>query len=1027
MKIRIFTVIMFGLVLFSATLMMSTQISYAADQVIIQDTDSSFKYYNDVGSSADSSTSDNSSAKMSNDSVNWNITYLKSDFIALKPGILYDIYFKVKVKHATTNPTGSAFKMAVWDNTHGAHILSPKFIPASDTQDMVWEEYKIGTFKPNSSVNQLVFYVAGVNNAAQVSDIYVDYIVFKEHVDYTIEDTDFVLYSDSIGATVSNDPYTQDNSAAVLNNGPVAEWAVQAPIDMTQVEAGVPYIVGFNVYPERTDWDTSSGDMFGYLVYNNTMSSYVIPPTVIKSTDFPMTLEWTRYYNVRTAPITFNPAHTYHVAFYKVDNAAHFQAVKIDKVYLQKETPDDNQIQVMDANKNCIAICVFPYKISPSNQDGLHDTTEITYELPSMQTIDVSIFNTNGNTLVRQLINGASQSGEQMVVWDGKNDAGQFVANGLYVVKISNATQVLFKKNVQVVSGIELSGVPTVNHANDFIPRMVWFDGGLVPKYDAAAAAAYLNAAFNDISLANANTVSIVNMPSDHAELWFDIAADHNLKIIGMPLSHTVYSNEALANDETAMYTFLSNLVTPVMNKTALLQYYLRDEPPGDARTIYNLKQTKRILETIDPDHAVNFVFDNILAVSELNAELKPDALLNDIYPVTHLDQSGDPEAVGDFTHGYWDFTDQMDYFKLQTRKDIDNPAPYWLILQAFGGPSDWNKPWRNPTEAELRAMTYMAIGHDTKGFGYFVYQSEQGWTGMIDHEMNHTTRYSQIQTLFSELSSMEETILNMKRIGNAATASGGGLSTLYDHADITTHEDKLTGDKYLVVVNHDVHNSQNVTITIDRAKLGMDISSITNVYDNANISFTAGSNQYTINDLSFTPGSGKILKLTKSNTAFIGQDASFYIYNGATKNNDDVSASDSKSAMKIVQSTNGWDMQWWWDKTQLTPGVTYDLYVDVKIRYANDTITSYPYSAPPIIPSGQAFKTGIYDVTAGVLIGSPVDVAAASMENMLWHTIKVGTFIPSQTNTQYVYVYPANNPSQIYAVYVDRYYFVPQ
>lgn len=1000
---------LFLLIILAGVILVGSQVGYAEGLVTIQDTDSSFVYYNGVRSAPDSTTADNSSAKMINDSLNWNITYLKSDLSALKAGISYDVYFRVKVKHATPNPTGNAFKTAVWDNTYGTYVLSEKIITTSSTQDMVWKEYKIGTFKPNSGVNQLVFYVAGVNNVTQVSEIYVDYIKFVEHTPYTIEDSSFTLYNDS---TRISDGKAKDNSAAVLVNGANPDWNVQAPIDSTKIEAGVPYKLMMVVYPQWANWDTSSGDVFGYLLYDNTTSSYVISPTIVRSTDWPVNLKFPIYFDfTHNGTVTLDPSHTYNVCFYRVNNAANFPTVRIDKVYLEKSTIDDNPSQ---------SISAYPYKISPANGDGVNDTTDITYTLSSTQTIYVKIYNTGNDSLVRTLVDGVAQSGTNTVTWDGRNDTGQIVSNGLYVVKVSNSGGIIFKKNIEVITGVTLASPPP-NTANNFRPRSVWFEGGFVP-FSSTDASNYLTTTFTDIKNMNCNTVSIINMAYRSAaeySLWMDQANLQNLKVIAMPDPTQATENEALANDEVAMYNKLSDLIAPIKTKSNLLNYYLKDEPANSLNMATKLKNMKRMLETIDPVHPTSITYNFIEAVSMHYSNQKTQSLLSDIYP------AWEGGAVGNFKTGVWDFTDQMDYFNLQIRKDISNQAPYWMIVQAFGGTG---VGWRNPTAAELRAMTYLSLGHNSKGIGYFTYQSEQGWKSIVNEDLSHTATYTACQTLFSEIASMESTIKNMRRIGNVATAYGGGIAGIYANGDVTTHEDTVTGDKYIVVVNRDCTNSLTISIAINRSKLGMDISGIQDVYTGSNIPYTTDATSYSINNLAFAPGEGKIIKLLKSAamTTYTGQDSSFALYNGATNSNTDVSASDSKTAMKVVQPTNGWDFQWWWDRAQLTPGATYDLYAVVKIRYANDDVPqTNPYGTPPLVPAGNAFECGIYDVTAAQLVGSPVVIPSANMENMLWSTIKVGTFIPSQTNTQYVYVYPANNNSNIYAVYVDKFYFV--
>ncbi|WP_018759780.1 hypothetical protein [Paenibacillus terrigena] len=357
-----------------------------------------------------------------------------------------------------------------------------------------------------------------------------------------------------------------------------------------------------------------------------------------------------------------------------------------------------------------------------------------------------------------------------------------------------------------------------------------------------------------------------------------------------------------------------------------------------------------------------------------------------------------------------------MDFSSLQIRKRINDKAPMWTILQT-NNTTGW---LRNPTAAEIRAMTYEAIGHGSEGFTYFVYQTEVDWVGIVDENYNHTEDYGTVQTLFNEIETLKPTIKKMKRIAAAATTAGGG-NFAYPSADITTHEDIETGDKYLVIVNHDSIQPANVTITIDRAKLGMDITSITNMLDNANVTFTANSTSYIISNLNMAPGDGKVLKLTKSaaQTKYIGQDKAFHVNNGAVSNVTDISASDMKTAMHKITGSRTWNIQWFWDKTQLIPGETYDLYAVVKIKYAKDTYIDSSGAEHPFQPSGTAFSFGVYDLIAEKA------VAAESMEDMFWHTVKIGSFVPSQTGDQVVYIMPWDNPGNVLEIYVDQFYFV--
>lgn len=999
-NLAIIVLVLVGSLLFGA------QKCYAADYII---EDSSFNLYNGAIRVADTSASDGYSAKMTNTS-NWNIQYNNWDFSSLKAGTSYDVYVKVKVKHLVSNPTGNAFKIAAYDTTSGNYVMPAKTIAASDTQDMVWKEYKIGTFKPNLGVDKLCFYTEGSGNSSQISDIYVDCITFKEYIPYTIQDNEFRLFN---GATRVTDPMSTDNSAARMVNGPGADWKIQALIDGTKIDPGKSYKVQMLVWPERADWYTSSGDMFGYMVYDCTTGSYLVNPTTVQS----LNSNKLPYYMFKgTDPISINPSHDVRVIFYQVNNATQIPAFKVDYVSLVQVPEDDSFVSPITA---------YPYKISPANTDGLNDTTDITYTLPSSQTVYVRIYKDSDNSLVKTILNGAAQSGTNTVTWNGKNDSEQIVPNGLYYAKVSNTTGDLFKINIQVITGVTVTS--TANTAKNHFPKGVFYEGGAIP-YSISDARTYLDRTFNDIEALGADMVFVSNFHKKSAEVYtatLDKAAENNLKVIALPEGYTVY-NEGLYNDEVAMYNYLNSLVDSYKTHSALFGYYLRDEPEYDIKLADNMKDMKRMLETIDPNHPVFTTYCGADRL-ELHHSIQKNQVMN-IDPYG----AGAGRPVGDFTNifGYAGFSYEtyMDFSSLQPRKDIVDEAPMWTILQLQG----YGEQLREPTPEEVRAMTYEAIGHGSKGITYFLYQTECEMNGLVDPNLNHTIDYGTTQTLFSEIEILKPTIKNMRRINNTATTAGGGLTAsgqvIYPSADITTHEDIITGDKYLVVVNHDCQNSQNVTITIDKAKLGMKISSIENVYNNSNISFTSNANSYIISNLSFAAGDGKILKLVKdsSEEVYVGQDSDFSMWNGATKGNLDVSTSDSSTTKETVTSQQSWNAQWYWNKANLVPGATYDLYAVVKIKYAtdmyNDGGTLRLFS-----PSGNAINFGVWDCTTSSFVVPEQSVGASSFENMFWKTIKIGSFIPSQTNSQVVYIGAANNPNNVQTVYVDKFYFVKQ
>jgi len=61
--------------------------------------------------------------------------------------------------------------------------------------------------------------------------------------------------------------------------------------------------------------------------------------------------------------------------------------------------------------------------------------TTIKYELPESKPMTLEIYNITGHR-VRRLVNSQMSAGYHSVVWDGRDDAGDQVAGGIYLYRI---------------------------------------------------------------------------------------------------------------------------------------------------------------------------------------------------------------------------------------------------------------------------------------------------------------------------------------------------------------------------------------------------------------------------------------------------------------------------------------------------------------------------------------------------------------------------------------------------------------
>jgi flagellar hook assembly protein FlgD len=74
--------------------------------------------------------------------------------------------------------------------------------------------------------------------------------------------------------------------------------------------------------------------------------------------------------------------------------------------------------------------------LSQNVPNPFNPTTTISYYLPAESHITLDIFDVNG-TLVRNLAKAKRGRGLHQVVWDGKNDRGEFLSTGIYFYRLA--------------------------------------------------------------------------------------------------------------------------------------------------------------------------------------------------------------------------------------------------------------------------------------------------------------------------------------------------------------------------------------------------------------------------------------------------------------------------------------------------------------------------------------------------------------------------------------------------------------
>ncbi len=120
---------------------------------------------------------------------------------------------------------------------------------------------------------------------------------------------------------------------------------------------------------------------------------------------------------------------------------------------LEGGTPGRTNSVFAEALPSSAKLSVSPNPFSPDG-DGMDDAALISYSLPTATaSINLRIFDVRGR-LVRTL-RGAAPSGSQaIVVWDGKDDAGQLLRMGIYIIHLeglNSSAGMLFSDQIPVV------------------------------------------------------------------------------------------------------------------------------------------------------------------------------------------------------------------------------------------------------------------------------------------------------------------------------------------------------------------------------------------------------------------------------------------------------------------------------------------------------------------------------------------------------------------------------------------------
>ncbi len=189
----------------------------------------------------------------------------------------------------------------------------------------------------------------------------------------------------------------------------------------------------------------------------------------------------------------------------------------------------------------------------------------------------------------------------------------------------------------------------------------------------------------------------------------------------------------------------LKDEVVAFRDHPALLAWYIADEPDGQGVPPETLMDAYRTIKELDPYHPVTIVLMTPSRAMEYKDVL--DIVMADPYPVPNSPVT----EVSDWTEALY--------------RAFYPEKPVWIVPQAFGGAEWWK---REPTQREIRSMTYLAIVNHATGIQYFIRhglnrfpKSQAMWAecGAMALEVADLTPYFFGATRFASLAASTEDV----------------------------------------------------------------------------------------------------------------------------------------------------------------------------------------------------------------------------------------------------------------------------
>ena len=403
------------------------------------------------------------------------------------------------------------------------------------------------------------------------------------------------------------------------------------------------------------------------------------------------------------------------------------------------------------------SVALSPSTFSP-NGDGINDLLNICTYPPRGTTMSLEILDQAGTTVKTLARDRQADRRRLDVSWDGLGDNGA-VPDGEYTVRAAFRGAVTAEAKATVAVDASRKWPELRYETEPFFPIGVWFEGA--PAFagypgDPAGARAYYKRCFADLAGHGFNAVAVPNCPESLWEPLLQAAQEHGIKVVLeiRPLVHLVCRREPVLESE--VYTTAKRVFDKIGKYDSLLRYQVRDEPPP--AMIPNWLLVQRILGAVDPKRPAFSCFCHSASLALVTSRAALSEAVFDIYPHSVRTPA---QSLGHFLAG-------LDRFKAAAK---DNTP--WVVLQTFAKP----KVWRYPSEAELRAVTYLSLAAGAKGVFYFIYQSmprhPEKLEGLVDAAGRPTPMYGPAERVARELHKLAPLVLSLKPVHKPIKVQG--------------------------------------------------------------------------------------------------------------------------------------------------------------------------------------------------------------------------------------------------------------